>query len=423
MPEKCLSAPAQFTILYKPKHDRSDIIEKEGVMNQQVNEDKKRIINYILQSSNTLEKVDKFKFYKDTISDCRIFLFDEKCSNFDDSFSNKKIGQCGIWGMGDYTKTWILDSKHISERVLVQVGKTIDFDLNILTYLNKIMTGRKINIDKVGFINYLDYIKKEGFQIGISTALMERVGTHIDLEIFAEMIMSFVKFDKIQQINDDLKNIYLSPVDYERIKQIYDSALNRADTSIEQFDALCCCVMKAYLIKTYDTITEKSKRVDKFIDFCFNVLNCYLEKEIVILSLYIMDDSSTRKIFQKLRNNSDIIKNILNVTWDVFHIRLMEQMMLSDNVKNTERVILPYFGTADNGIIDALQINPIKAFVIINDYPIAIHKMNIKDICKNEELLENLHLNADIRGNKIKKISFAKIREQLEAEILAAANF
>ena len=376
----------------------------------------------ILQSSNTLEKAKKFRLYKDKISDCRIFLFDEKYSNFDDSLKNQKIGQCGIWGIGDYTKTWILDSKHISERVLVQVGKTIDFDLNVLTYLNNIMIGRKINIDKVEFLNYLNFLKRERFQTGITTALMERVRTRVDLCILSEMITSFVKFDNIPFVNGDFENIYLSSDDYMRIKQIYDMALGQIDEELEQFNLVCCCVMKAFLIKKYDIVTDKNKKVEKFIDYCLNVLNCYLEKEIVILSLYIMDDSRTHKTFKKLKNNSDIIKNVLNVTWDIYHIRLIEQIMLQDNMKNTERVILSYFGTADNGIIDAMQINPVKAFVIMNDYPILIHQMNIEDVCKNEELLENGYLNANIRGKKIKELNFTKIRGQLESEILEKVN-
>lgn len=391
-------------------------------MNRQINEYKKMAIVDILQSSNTLEKVNKFRLYKDKISDCRIFLFDEEYSNFDDSLKNKKIGQCGIWGIGDYTKTWILDSKHILDTVLVQVGKTIDFDLNILTYLNKIMIGRKINIDKVEFLNYLNYLKKEGFQTGITTALMERVRTHVDLCILSEMITSFVKFDNIPLVNRDFENIYLSSNDYMRIKQIYDIALDQMNETLDKYNLVCCCVMKAFLIKTYDIVSDKSKKVEKLIDYCLNVLNCYLEKEIVILSLYIMDDSRTHKTFKKLKNNSDIIKNILNVTWDIYHIRLIEQIMLWDNMKNTERVILSYFGTADNGIIDAIQINPVKAFVIMNDYPITIHQMTIKDVCKNEELLDNGYLNANIRGKKIKELNFAKIRRQLESEILEKVN-
>lgn len=391
-------------------------------MNQQVNEYKKMAIMDILQSSNTLEKVEKFRLYKDKISDCRIFLFDEECSNFDDSLKNKKMGQCGIWGMGDYTKTWILDSKHISGRVLVQVGKTIDFDLNVLTYLNKIIVGRKININKAEFLNYLNYLKQEGFQIGITTALVERVRTCVDLDILFEMITSFVKFDNIPLVKGNFESIYLSSNDYMRIKQIYDMALGQIDKTLEQFNLVCCCVMKAFLIKTYDSVLNKSKKVEKFIDYCLNVLNCYLEKEIVILSLYIMDDSTTHKTFKKLKSNSDIKKNILNVTWDIYHIRLIEQIMLRDNMKNTERVILSYFGTADNGIIDAMQINPVKAFVMMNDYSISIHQMNIKDVCKNEGLLQNAYLNANIRGKKIKELNFTIIREQLELEILAKVN-
>lgn len=160
-------------------------------MNQQVNEYKMMAVMDILRSSNTLDKIKKFRIYKDKISDCRIFLFDEGCSNFDDSLKNQKMGQCGAFGIGDYTKTWILDSKHISERDWVRVGKTIDFDLNILTYLNRVMIGRKVNINEAEFLNYLNFLKREGFQIGIATALMERMRTPVDLGILSEMRIVF----------------------------------------------------------------------------------------------------------------------------------------------------------------------------------------------------------------------------------------
>lgn len=375
----------------------------------------------ILQSANTLEKIEKFKLYlrENIIRDCRIFLFDEECSNFDDSLKNRKIGQCAIIGAGDYTKTWILDSHHISDKVLIEVGKTIDFDLNILTYLNKIVVGRKINIDRVEFLKYLNFLKKEQFQIGIPTALMERVQTPLDLNILFEMITSFVKFDNVPSINGDLNDICLSSDDYKRVQQIYDISLNQKQEKLEQLDLICCCVMKAFLIKEYETKLSTSEKVEKLISYCLNVLNCYLEKEIVMLSLYLMDDDSTHKTFQKLKNNADIIKNISNISWDILHIRLVEQIMLCDNMKNTKKVILSYYATADNGIIDAMQINPIKAFVIIHNCCISFHKMNIADVCQNEEVLKNAYWNAGAREQMRKKIDFKKIKQELESEILA----
>lgn len=74
---------------------------------------------------------------------------------------------------------------------LGSVGKTIDFDLNILTYLNRVMIGRKVNINEVEFLNYLIFLKREGFQIGIATALMERMRTPVDLGILSEMRIVF----------------------------------------------------------------------------------------------------------------------------------------------------------------------------------------------------------------------------------------
>lgn len=136
--------------------------------------------------------------------------------------------------------------------------------------------GRKINIDENEFLNYLSYLKDKGFEIEITTALMERVRTKIDLRILSEMIISFVKLDNIK----DMKNIYLTENDYLRIKQIHDMALAQVNENLEQFNIICCCIMKAYLI---------------------------------------------------------------NVAWDIYHISLVEQIMLIKNMKNTEQVILSYY--------------------------------------------------------------------------------
>lgn len=386
-----------------------------------MNEYKKMVIMDIIQSSDTLEKVRKFDKYSTILNDCKIFLFDEKCSNFDDTTKNKKIGKYGIFGIGDYTKTWILDSRHLLARNFIRVGKTIDLDLNILTYLNKIMVGRKMNIDENEFLNYLSYLKNTGFQIGITIALMERMQTKIDLRILSEMITSFVKLENISIIDRNMGDIYLEENAYMRMKQIYDMTFNEKNKKLEQFNIICCCIMKAYLIKNYDS-SEKSKKVETFIKYCLYDLKCYLEAEIVILSLYIMDDNQIHKVFKKIKSNADVIKNILNVAWDIYHIRLVEQIMLSDNMGKTEQVMLSYFGTADNGIIDAMQINPVKAFVIIDDYSNSIRQNNINDICGNQELLDSIYSGAGERALTIKALDFEQIRNNLEYEILEKIN-
>ena len=129
------------------------------------------------------------------------------------------------------------------------------------------------------------------------------------------------------------------------------------------------------------------------------------------------DDERTKKTFEKLEKISKIEENILNVSWDIYHIRLIEQIMLYDNMKEKEKTILSYFATADKGLIDAMNINPLKAFVIIDNYPISYHSLNINDVCRNNCILEEIDTMESIRRIKIKTIDFRRIKQQLQLEI------
>ena len=198
---------------------------------------------------------------------------------------------------------------------------------------------------------------------------------------------------------------------------MYKNTKKLINESIQQYDAVCCCVMKAYLIKKYDKETNLNKKVDKFINYCLHVLNCYMEKEIILLSLYILEDDRTKETFRKLKKTSNIEEQILNVAWDIYHIRLVEQIMLHDNVGGKEQIILSYFATADKGLIDAMKINPIKAFVILDDYPIAFHSIRIEEICQNEDILEEAATQAVQRIERAKTTDYAEIKEQLQKEV------
>ena len=91
--------------------------------------------------------------------------------------------------------------------------------------------------------------------------------------------------------------------------------------------------------------------------------------------------------------------------------------MLYDNMKEKEKTILSYFATADKGLIDAMNINPLKAFVIIDNYPISYHSLNINDVCRNKCILEEIDTMESIRRIKIKTIDFRRIKQQLQLEI------
>lgn len=93
--------------------------------------------------------------------------------------------------------------------------------------------------------------------------------------------------------------------------------------------------------------------------------------------------------------------------------------MLYDNLNKKDEIILSYFGTADKGLIDVMQINPAKAVVIMDNKIYIIHQINIENVCKKQELLDNAYNNDYLREKKIKNINFSEMRKQLEFQILS----
>lgn len=91
--------------------------------------------------------------------------------------------------------------------------------------------------------------------------------------------------------------------------------------------------------------------------------------------------------------------------------------MLNDNVGEKEQIILSYFATADKGLIDAMKINPIKTFVILDDYPIAFHSIRIREICQNKDILKVTATKAEQRKEKAKTTDYAEIKKQLQKEV------
>lgn len=130
-----------------------------------------------------------------------------------------------------------------------------------------------------------------------------------------------------------------------------------------------------------------------------------------------MDDSATKETFKKLNKSSKINEHLLNTAWDIYRIRLLEQIMLIDNVGINEQIILSYFATADKGLIDAMKINPIKAFVILDDYPIAVHNKTIQSVCQNMDIMEEIKTKGIERMKMAKVTDYAVIKQQLLNEV------
>ncbi|WP_424618339.1 hypothetical protein [Abiotrophia defectiva] len=376
-------------------------------------------IQEIINCETTIQKMTVFN--KWNLNDCRVFLFDEEKSNFGNIGKSISYGKFNLIGLGDYQKIWVIDKNTVNAKEnFLPVARIINYDLNIFTYIHDLYRGRNVP-DKENLLRFLHEIKSLRLTNNISTALMERYTTPINRELLARMIESYVYFDSIN-FESFQSNVPqpLTPDKYIWMKEIWEEAeaYLSNDKVIQQYEAVCCYILKAFILKNTKNISTEAK-VAEFKRYCFEDLCVFLELEMSLLILFLKNDSSVQEIFKKLQFGAkELIDKIYNTAWDIFHIRLLEQSTLFKCIENPDVIYLHYFATADSGLSEVLRANPIKMLVYYNKKIISIRRYDALDFFTQDELdsyttEEKLRL----REEKVQSIDFCSIKQRLSSEL------
>lgn len=376
-------------------------------------------IQELINCETTIQKMKVFNRWN--LHKCRVFLFDEEKSNFGNIGKSFSYGKFNLIGLGDYQKFWVIDKNTVNAKDnFLPVARIINYDLNIFTYIHDLYRGRNVP-DKENLIRFLEEIKSLRPTNNISTALMERYTTPINRELLAKMIESYVYFDSInfELFQSNVPQI-LKPDKYIWMKKIWEDAeaYLSNDEVIQQYEAVCCYILKAFILKNTKNLSTRAK-VAEFKRYCCEDLCVFLELEMTLLILFLNNDSSVQEIFKKLQLKADkLIDKIHNTAWDLFHIRLLEQSTLFNCIENPDVIYLHYFATADSGLAEVLRANPIKMLVYYNKIIIPIRRYDAKDFFTQDELdsytpKEKIKL----RTEKVQSIDFCSIKQRLSSEL------
>ncbi|WP_314881716.1 hypothetical protein [Filifactor alocis] len=351
----------------------------------------------------------KSKIYKEA----KLIYFNLGINPYLEPFKNKILNGYSILGVSDYEKSYVFDNKYNSkENRAIEIGKTINLDLNVLTYLKNIVTNRKLE-DEQNFIDYLKYIKESNYNLNMSISLFERISKPIYLKVWSDYVLSFVKYETLENITkDSLKNDEILPeAKYIWAKEILDSS-EYMDEKFDQFYVVACILSKAFILKTQKM--DSKRKFLELLNYSLNELNIYLEFELYLMYKYLQNNESVERTFAKIQGISNrILENIKNTAWDILHIRLVEEQIIDDLKKG--KVIFHYIGTKDIGLQKIININPLKIIGFLDDQKIIVREYNFKEEiqCKEiDEMLEK-HINKNNIGDVNYKEKFEKISNEI----------
>ena len=376
-------------------------------------------IKEIINCETIMQKMEVFNRWN--LSECRVFLFDEEKSNFGNIGKSISYGKFNLIGLGDYQKTWVIDKNTMNAKNnFLPVARIINYDLNIFTYIHDLYRGRNVP-DKENLIRFLYEIKSLSLTNNISTALMERYTSSINRELLARMIESYVYFDSINfEVFQSNVPQTLKASEYNWMKEIWEDAeaYLSNDEVIQQYEAVCCYILKAFILKNTKNLSTEAK-ITEFKHYCFEDLCVFLELEMTLLILFLKNDSSVQEIFKKLQLGAkELIDKIHNTAWDIFHIRLLEKSTLFNCIENPDVVYLHYFATTDSGLVEVLRANPIKMLVYYNERIISIRRYNLLDFFTQDEIDSyNTEEKVRLRTEKVQSIDFCSIKQRLSSEL------
>lgn len=391
------------------------IIEIQFERAEKMNDKQSRIVTEILEAESTFEKIMIFK--SENMDGIQILLFDEEKSNMK-GLCEKNFGLYHVLPLADYNKLWVLDNK-CTDAFELKVSKLINFDINIIERLDKYYKGKIIE-DRENFEELLLYIKEEGYDVDVLTAVIERLGKQYDYESVKRTLGAFYKYMTNNCRIDD-ETLYKDENFDEFCKKCFDTGnlYNNYIVLQRQYDFIWCILAKAFLIKIDKSCKNK---FDVLLDFCLNDLKCVMHKELYLLALYFKNDPNIGKVFAKLSKdyNKGIEYALENTTWDLFHSRMiLEHTRFYDTVDNI--VVLPYFATNDKGVYQYLSKCLYKAVIIDHGKMIPVYRSSIEfsNYIMNESLQFQLYDKEQIskRKDEVKKVNINIIKSKLLQEL------
>lgn len=146
------------------------------------------------------------------------------------------------------------------------------------------------------------------------------------------------------------------------------------------------------------SLYEKEK---KYFEFFHNKISIISETEVNLAKLFFMYGTKIGFFGKIQKGRSDIVSNLKNMAWDIFHIR----NTISNITKQTDKQIdftIPYFVTYDKRLKDILNVYKIKSAAFIKGTSLQWFRY-VTDLL--DPVLKNQYFSVEYRNERLRKIN------------------
>ena len=242
----------------------------------------------------------------------------------------------------------------LSPRNICVNERNISFDTNIISYFKTWIEKRKASVD---LSPILEFLSDPQTQYDYSPFFVENYlsGNYTKEQLVVE----------IDQIEKDLSSYKLYPYRAGYAEQLVNNFvdLNMVKPIEETYNRIYLTMLVIIWGKLHYYNLPAEKQFQKLCDIMFSEIHDFPVPELAMAYDYYNNSENTVSFFKKIqKNQDDLIKNIKNMAWDIFHITFtIRQCLVRLDETN---LMIPYFATYDKGLSKILKYYEMEALAI-----------------------------------------------------------
>lgn len=340
----------------------------------------KKMVSAMIGAQNLDEAFKRFKEFGALLSDWKfIFPMDNQRPGIlaKANFSHGAV----IRSLFATTHVHVWDKETMAEILETGAAKlpldySIALDSQALSYLVPFLNGKTNSTIPDDFLEVFNFIVQDYVNVDPLPYYLENTPRMGNIEHIHAVYKSLLAYERLRNIDahhlnttgivrSKLSEEQLATNAQQQVASMIEDYRNPAILSTVQFryNTVYALLLKIVTIQINSPKQGIKKKLNTLLNFMDETLGMLAQRELLLASHYFQQgqDFSFFNTIQRKRNGKEMLANLSSMTWDLLHLRLLDEAMTKKSTDEA-RYFFPAILTFDKRYADLMDVFPLKGF-------------------------------------------------------------
>lgn len=370
-------------------------------------DDKTKLIGEICTAQNTTESLALYGMFKDKLEGCKFIFSSDSGAVTGRSVNHTFSEGSAIRTVFHKNKVLMLDNTTFEE--MLETGKSqlsfqysVGLDTQALSYLEPYINGKCQKLPK-DFHEIFTFLTKENVEIDALPYLYENLQNLTSINkaerVFEKLkhyvilctldVNHLIQAQEVKSTKSEEDIVKQAQLEMSKLYQLFNDA-DFMESLRFRFNFEYWFLLKMVIINFEKGHETTFKKLMHFVGECDREIGTLSMRAIILAHAYFTLGQKLRFFKQIQKNSKDLSKKLKNMTWDLYHLRMLEGNLA---VRFNADYFFPSLLTCDKSLIEIIELSLIKscAFIEGSDVPKIFYENDwLEKLTDSKEELQQL---------------------------------